>query len=61
MTRLARSARSIRRTGVVFVPLEDDHAETVVAWSPAREGPALRNLLDVAATLTGTSDLTAEG
>ncbi|MEU4338116.1 LysR family transcriptional regulator [Micromonospora lupini] len=61
VTRLARSARSIRRTGVVFVPLADDHAETVVAWMPTREGPALRNLLDVTATLTGTADLTSEG
>ncbi|BBH70819.1 LysR family transcriptional regulator [Actinoplanes sp. OR16] len=61
VTRLARSARSIRRTGVVFVPLADDHAETVIAWMPAREGPALRNLLDVTATLTGTTDLTSEG
>ncbi|GAB3865468.1 LysR family transcriptional regulator [Micromonospora andamanensis] len=61
VTRLARSARSIRRTGVVFVPLADDHAETVVAWMPTRRGPALRNLLDVTATLTGTADLTSEG
>lgn len=61
VTRLARSARSIRRTGVVFVPLADDHAETVVAWTPTREGPVLRNLLDVIATLTGIADLTSEG
>lgn len=61
VTRLARSARSIRRTGVVFVPLADDHAETVVAWAPTREGAAQRNLLDVTATLTGQADLTSEG
>lgn len=61
VTRLARSARSIRRTGVVFVPLAGELAETVVAWMPAREGPALRNLLDVTATLPGAADLTAEG
>ncbi|GAA2864775.1 LysR family transcriptional regulator [Actinoplanes cyaneus] len=61
VTRLARSARSIRRTGVVFVPLADDHAETVVAWMHSHEGPVLRNLLDVTATLTGTANLTSEG
>lgn len=61
VTRLARSASSIRRTGVVFVPLADDHAETVVAWAPAREGPVLRNVLDIAAGLVTTTDLTAEG
>jgi DNA-binding transcriptional LysR family regulator len=61
VTRLARSARSIRRTGIVFVPLADDHAETVIAWMPTREGPALRNLLEVTATLPGTTDLMSEG
>lgn len=61
VTRPARSARSIRRTGVVFVPLADDHAETVVAWMPTREGPALRNLLDVTAILTRDTDITSAG
>lgn len=60
VTRLARSARSIRRTGVVFVPLADDRAETVVAWVPDREGPVVGNLLEIAADLT-TTDLTAWG
>jgi DNA-binding transcriptional LysR family regulator len=61
VTRLAQSASSIRRTGVVFVPLADDRAETVVAWLPAREGPVQRNLLDVAADLTVNADLTRWG
>ncbi|MBF9130233.1 LysR family transcriptional regulator [Plantactinospora sp. S1510] len=61
VTRLARSARSIRRTGVVFVPLVNDHAETVVAWTPTREGPMLQNLLDITTNLTATADLTSEG
>ena len=39
VTRLAQSANSIRRTGVVFVPLTHDRAETVIAWLPARDGP----------------------
>jgi DNA-binding transcriptional LysR family regulator len=60
VTRLARSASSIRRSGVVFVPLADDRAETVVAWLPGRDGPARRNLLDIAADLAG-GDLTFWG
>ncbi|WP_027141385.1 LysR family transcriptional regulator [Pseudofrankia saprophytica] len=61
VTRLARSARSIRRTGVVFVPLAGDRAETVIAWLPAHDRPVRRNLLDVAADLAATSDLTRWG
>jgi DNA-binding transcriptional LysR family regulator len=61
VTRLAQSASSIRRTGVVFVPLAGDRAETVVAWLPARQGPVQRNLLDVAADLTVDADLTRWG
>lgn len=61
VTRLARSASSIRRTGVVFIPLAGDRAETVVAWLPGRDGPVQRNLLDVAADLAITADLTRGG
>jgi DNA-binding transcriptional LysR family regulator len=61
VTRLARSASSIRRSGVVFVPLADDQAETVVAWLPGRDEPVLRNLLALAADLAGTPDLTRWG
>jgi DNA-binding transcriptional LysR family regulator len=61
VTRLARSASSIRRTGVVFVPLADDQAETVVAWLPGRDEPVLRNLLALAADLAVTPDLTRWG
>jgi DNA-binding transcriptional LysR family regulator len=61
VTRLARSASSIRRTGVVFVPLTDDRVETVVAWLPARDGPVQRNLLEIAAHLAATADLTRWG
>jgi DNA-binding transcriptional LysR family regulator len=41
VTRLARSARSIRDGGVAFVPLTGERAETVVAWLPGHEHPAL--------------------
>ncbi|TYC08956.1 LysR family transcriptional regulator [Actinomadura syzygii] len=61
VTRLARSANSIRRGGVVFVPLAGDRADTVVAWLPDRDGPVRRNLLDVAADLAATADLTRWG
>ncbi|WP_243725799.1 LysR family transcriptional regulator [Actinomadura rubrisoli] len=61
VTRLALSANSIRRTGVVFIPLADDRAETVVAWMPARDGPVQRNLLNIAADLAATADLTRWG
>jgi hypothetical protein len=61
VTRLAGSASSIRRTGVVFVPVADDRGETVIAWLPGREGRAQRNLLDIAADLAVTGDLTRWG
>jgi DNA-binding transcriptional LysR family regulator len=62
VTRLARSAHNIRRTGVVFVPLADDRAETVVAWLPAGDGgPVLRNLLDLAVELADRADITSGG
>lgn len=61
ITRLARSASSIRRTGTVFVPLTDDQAETVIAWLPDRQGPLQRNLLDVTTALATTTDLTRGG
>ncbi|KAB8182565.1 LysR substrate-binding domain-containing protein [Microbispora catharanthi] len=61
VTRLARSAHSLRRTGVVFVPLAGERAETVMAWHPARDRQAVRNLLDVAAELAVSIDLTEAG
>jgi DNA-binding transcriptional LysR family regulator len=70
VTRLAASADSIRRGGVVFVPLSGDVAETVVAWLPSRERPPgptggdvspRHALLDVAAELAGRTDLTRGG
>jgi DNA-binding transcriptional LysR family regulator len=61
VTRLARSASSIRRSGAVFIPITGEQAETVVAWLPARDGPLQRNLLDVAADLALAADLTRWG
>ncbi|WP_243717598.1 LysR family transcriptional regulator [Actinomadura sp. KC345] len=61
VTRLALSANSVRRTGVVFVPLADDRTETVVAWMPTSDGPVQRNLLGVTADLAATAELTHWG
>jgi DNA-binding transcriptional LysR family regulator len=61
VTRLARSASSIRRGGVVFVPLAGERAETVVAWLPARANPLLPEFLGLAGELARTADLTTLG
>jgi DNA-binding transcriptional LysR family regulator len=61
VTRLARSARSIRRTGVAFVPLTGDHADTVLVWNPARDGPAHRRLRALSSELAAATDLTDAG
>lgn len=58
VTRLAQSARSIRQSGVVFIPLTGERAETVLAWLPGHEDPLL---LEVAAALAATPDLLALG
>ncbi|GIG91796.1 LysR family transcriptional regulator [Plantactinospora endophytica] len=61
VSRLASSARSLRRTGVVFVPLVGERAETVVVWNPSVAKPVLRNLLDVVTELAAAVDLTRAG
>ncbi len=61
VTRLAQSAISIRRTGVAFIPLVGDHAETVLAWLPPRDDPIHRQLRAIAVDLAATSDLTSWG
>lgn len=57
VTRLARSARSIRDSGVVFVPLAGEEADTVVAWLPGKETP----FLDLILRLPHTEELTTQG
>ncbi|MEU8415550.1 LysR substrate-binding domain-containing protein [Amycolatopsis japonica] len=61
VTRLARSSRSLRRSGVVFVPLTGDTARTVVAWSPENDKPALPGVLDIVTELAAGTDLTEAG
>ena len=61
VTRLARSARSIRQGGVVFVPLTGEQAETVVAWRPGRDNPLLPAVVDLVLELARSIDLPARG
>jgi DNA-binding transcriptional LysR family regulator len=61
VTRLPLSARSLRDTGVVFVPLSDDHADVVVAWVDDRPRPAVDALRAVIRETARTSDLLAAG
>jgi DNA-binding transcriptional LysR family regulator len=61
VTRLARSAASIRRSGVVFVPLAGEVAQTVLAWNPARDHPIRGHLRAIVADLAATTDLTTGG
>ncbi|WP_037312652.1 LysR family transcriptional regulator [Amycolatopsis orientalis] len=61
VTRLARSSHSLRRSGVVFVPLAGETARTVAAWSPGNDKPALRGVLDIVSELAAGTDLTAAG
>jgi DNA-binding transcriptional LysR family regulator len=44
VTRLPVSSQSLRRGGVVFVPLEGEEAEVVLAWRPGAANPALTAL-----------------
>ncbi|MEU5265182.1 LysR family transcriptional regulator [Amycolatopsis sp. NPDC021455] len=61
VTRLARSSHSLRRTGVAFVPLEDDVALTELVWLPGNDNPAVRTIADLAAGLAAATDLTEAG
>ncbi|WP_431901198.1 LysR family transcriptional regulator [Amycolatopsis thermoflava] len=61
VSRLARSAHSLRRTGVVFVPLAGEQAATQVLWLPDADKPALRRLLEVVTELAARTDLTQSG
>lgn len=59
VTRLAWSAQSLRRTGVVFVPLAGEFVSTEMVWLPANTSAALKTVLDVVTELAGRTDLTA--
>ncbi|WP_370937191.1 LysR family transcriptional regulator [Amycolatopsis sp. cg13] len=59
VTRLARSAHSLRRTGVVFVPLDGESAHTMLVWRS--DGPRPAVLLEVVTRLAETTDLSGAG
>jgi DNA-binding transcriptional LysR family regulator len=61
VTRLPLSARSLRDSGVAFVPLAGDEAEVVLAWRPGSSNPGLALLRAVVRELARTTDLTAAG
>jgi DNA-binding transcriptional LysR family regulator len=61
VTRLPLSARTLRDTGVVFVPLRNDYADVVVAWVDDRPRPAVEALRNVIRVTASKSDLLAAG
>lgn len=61
VTRLTLSARTLRDSGVVFVPLDDDETDVVVVWRPGATNPALPALREVVREVARTTDLTAAG
>jgi DNA-binding transcriptional LysR family regulator len=61
VTRLPMSARTLRDTGVTFVPLRDEYADVVVAWIDDRPRPGVRVLIDVLRTTARESNLLSAG
>jgi DNA-binding transcriptional LysR family regulator len=61
VTRLPLSARSLRDTGVAFVPLRGETADVVVAWIDDRPRPGIQALRDLLQTLVRSTDLLAAG
>ena len=61
ITRLPLSARSLRDTGVVFVPLRNETADVVVAWIDDRPRPGVQALRDLIHALARSTDLLAAG
>lgn len=58
VTRLAESARNLRRSGVVFVPIAGERAATVLVCRPGVEQPAVARLVEVVTELAESTDLT---
>jgi DNA-binding transcriptional LysR family regulator len=61
VTRLPLSARTLRDTGVVFVPLRNEYADVVVAWVDDRPRPVVEALRNVIHATARRSDLLAAG
>jgi DNA-binding transcriptional LysR family regulator len=61
VTRLPLSARTLRDSGVAFVPLSGDLVDVVLVWRPDARNPALPALREVVREVGRTTDLTAAG
>lgn len=61
VTRLSLSARSLRDSGVTFVPLAGEESTVVLVWRPEAANPALPALREVVREIAQTTDLTASG
>ena len=61
VTRLPLSARTLRDTGVAFVPLRDESADVVVAWIDDRPRPGVDALRALLQTLARETDLLSAG
>ncbi|MFI6083775.1 LysR family transcriptional regulator [Streptomyces sp. NPDC051217] len=61
VTRLPRSASSLRRTGVVFVPLDGEFVPTEMVWLSGNTSPALHVLMDVVTETAASTDFTESG
>ena len=61
VTWLARSANSLRRTGVVFVPITGESISTEMVWLPGNTSPVLRAVLEIVTEVAAASDVTTAG
>jgi DNA-binding transcriptional LysR family regulator len=61
VTRLALSSRSLRQSGVTFVPLAGDEAHVVVIWRPEAQNPALPAFREIARDVARTTDPATAG
>jgi DNA-binding transcriptional LysR family regulator len=61
VTRLTLSARSLRDSGVAFVPLEGDEVDVILLTRAGPRRPALERFAEVLRELAASMDLTAAG
>jgi DNA-binding transcriptional LysR family regulator len=61
VTRLPLSARTLRDSGVAFVPLAEDLVDVVLVWRSEARNPALPALREVVREVGRTTDLTTAG
>ncbi|MEU4669683.1 LysR substrate-binding domain-containing protein [Amycolatopsis sp. NPDC023774] len=61
ITRLARSASSLRRSGVVFVPIAGEFVSTEMVWLEGNDSAALHALLDVVTDVAASTDFAEAG